>query len=412
MLRHIFGRSGKEAGKKRIYLDHASLTPIDPAVQREVNRYSSEKFMNPSSIHAQGTAAGKALLEARHACAALIGAHADEIVFAGSGTEANNLAILGAARNAAENQFLAGQLAGKKPHVIVSAIEHASVLKTAIALHSSGAVELSLAPVDANGVVILSEFKKLLCKETVLVSIMMTNNEIGTIQPIRETIKAVRHHRKTSGLLAVSDAAYPLVHTDACQAALYEKLDMEKLGVDMLTLDAHKVFGPRGIGMLYVRRKTPVSPIIYGGDQERGLRSGTENIPGIMGFAHALKLAAEMREKETARMLELRDYFAVGLRRIDPAISINAENADRTPHILNVSIPGIDAEFFILQLDAAGISCSTKSSCLSMDDESYVLSSIGIDSKSSVRFSFGRTTTKDELKQALAAIDYLLKKSL
>ncbi len=225
---------------------------------------------------------------------------------------------------------------------------------------------------------------------------MTVNNEIGTIQPIREIAKAVRWARAH-----VTKSQYPLFHTDACQGTLFADLNVEQLGVDLLTLDGAKVYGPRGIGALFMKRNTPIEPIIYGGGQEKGLRSGTENLPAIAGFAKALEIAAGKREHERARLYDLRSHFAGEFKTIFPKSTINSDMEAGAPHILNVSIPGIDNEFFVLQLDAQGIATSTKSSCLRDADESYVLQAIGADSKISVRFSFGRGTTQRELGKAL-----------
>jgi len=418
---------------KRIYLDYASLTPIDPRVIREMKKYSSVDFANPSSLYKEGVAAKKALEEGRIQVAEFLHAHADEIVFTSGGTEANGLALEGAGRMAHRNGF-------EKSHLIISAIEHSSVMETAAMMEKHG-VEVTRLSVDSNGVVSLEELKKALKPNTFMVSIMTVNNEIGSVQPLKDIAKIVRDYRKSKN---DSKNRYPLLHTDAAQAVLYEDLNMEKLGVDLLTLDGSKSYGPRGIGCLYVRRGTPIGQIIYGGGQERGLRSGTENIPAVKGFAMSLEIAADNRrpvgradggQKETVRVAELRAQFIEGLKSVRPDISVNPsfvqsdENfrhfekdafkgaavppaqSQSAPHILNVTIPGIDNEFFVLQLDARGIACSTKSSCLRDEDESYVLKAIGADSKTSVRFSFGRWTKKGDVATALKAIKEILAKN-
>lgn len=389
------------SGMKRIYLDYASLTPIDPSVAREAKKYSSPDFANPSSLYKEGVAAKKALEEGRSKVAAFLHAHSDEVVFTSGGTEANGLALEGAGRAAHRNGF-------EKPHMIISAIEHSSVIETAAMMERHG-TEVTRIPVDSKGIVSLDALKKALKPSTFMVSIMTVNNEVGSIQPLKEIVKIVRDYRK-----ARTDGRnqYPLFHTDAAQAALYEDLNMEKLGVDLLTLDSSKVYGPRGIGCLYIRRGTPIEQIIYGGGQERNLRSGTENIPAIMGFAKALEIAAKDREEERVRIAALRVRLVDGLKSIRADVRVNgselASNENQSPHILNVSIPGIDSEFFVLQLDAKGIACSTKSSCLRDEDESYVLKAIGADSKISVRFSFGRWTKREDVKKALKVIAAIL----
>ncbi|MDE1975039.1 MAG: cysteine desulfurase [Patescibacteria group bacterium] len=402
---------------KRIYLDYASLTPIDPRVLRVMKRYSSTEYANPSSIYREGVAAKRAMNEGRAAVAGFIHAHTDEVVFTGGGTEANNIAIGGVLKVAWKRMNTGAAGRSAKPHLIISNIEHSSIMEMAHAAEKAGCEVTQLA-VNQNGVVDVHELKKALKPETVLVSIMTVNNEIGTIQPIREIAKTIRQWRKGSNNqqpttnYQLPTTKYPLLHTDAAQAALCDELNVEKLGVDLMTLDSSKVYGPRGVGALFVRRAVTddglIEPIMHGGGQERGLRSGTENLPGIMGFAKALLLAGVNRERECARLRQLKDSFLAGLVKMAPDPIVNPRtSATCAPHILNVSIPGIDNEFFVLQLDAAGIAVSTKSSCLRDQDESYVLKAIGADSRTSVRFSFGRFTKKADIKRVLGVIEAL-----
>jgi cysteine desulfurase len=362
---------------------------------KEMKKWNKKGPLNPSSIHRSGVEAKKVLEQGRTMTASFLGAHADEIIFTSGGTEANGLALEGALRTAHRNGYV-------KPHLIISAVEHSSIISLVQMLEKQG-VEVTRLPVDEKGMISISDLKKSLKPETCMVSIMMVNNEIGTVEDIREIAKTIRHFRKNGSV-------YPLFHTDACQAAPYYDLNVQKLGVDLLTLDGNKIYGPRGMGMLYVKRGTPIEPTIYGGGQERGMRAGTENIPGVMGFAKALELAAKLREKESTRLLELKKYFASELQKINPEIKTNGDLQNEAPHILNVSIPDIDSEFFVLQLDAKGIECSTKSACLRDEDESYVLKAIGADSKKSVRFSFGRRTSKGELKKVIVIIKKILRK--
>lgn len=321
-------------------------------------------YGNPSALYASAVAAKKAVQDARTRIAKVLHAHPDEIYFTASGTEANNIV-----------------LKGIKGDVIVSSVEHSSIIETM--------KDATVVGVDKDGVVDLDALKKAITEETRLVSIMLVNNEIGTIEPIQEIAKIVRDARKKFGTTI-------LLHTDACQAGLLP-LHVEKLGVDLMTLDGHKLYGPRGIGMLYVKRGVTIEPLITGGGQERGLRSGTENVPAIMGFALALEIADTIRDEEWKRLSDLKEFFIMGLKNF----KINGAADVTSPHILNISLPGIDNEFFVLKLDAKGIECSTKSACLRDEDESYVLKAIGADSKTSVRFSFGRNTTKSELKKVL-----------
>ncbi|MEK7641570.1 MAG: cysteine desulfurase family protein [Patescibacteria group bacterium] len=384
--------------KRRIYLDYASMTPIDPRVVKEVVKYSSPRFANPSSLYAEGVAAKKVLAESRKKVADFIHAHPDEIIFTGGGTEANGLALEGVVQ--------AAHAAGiEKPHIIVSSIEHSSVMETVAMLEKHGC-EVTRLSVDHSGVVSLDDLRKAIRSSTVLVSIMAVNNETGVIQPLREIAKIIRQEKS---------ANYPLFHTDAAQAVLYQEVFVEKLGVDLLTLDGTKVYGPRGTGCLYVKRGTPIEPVVHGGGQEGGLRSGTENIPAIAGFARALEIVGSERgsvetksASEVNRVRDLSDMMAAGLKEIDSRIIFNGRSVEHAPHILNVSIPGIDNEFFLFQLDARGIACSTKSSCLRDEEESYVLKAMRADSATAIRFSFGRWTTKAEIKRVLKAVKEIL----
>lgn len=412
---------------KRIYLDYASLTPIDPRVIREVTAYSSLEYANPSSLYVEGVTAKKALQDARKISADFIHAHSDEITFTSGGTEANNIAIIGAVE-----ALHAEGVPYNDMHVIISAIEHSSVRECANMLNERE-VSVGVVAVDSKGIVDLEDLKKKIRPNTVIVSIMTVNNEIGTIQPVKEIAKIIRSARKNNNPppldklgahpfkkgefeqspFAFQSYQYPIFHTDAAQAPLYEDLNVEKLGVDMLTLDSSKVYGPRGMGALYIKRKTPVVVVTRGGGQEAGMRPGTENIPAIMGFAKALQLASEDRESEVVRISKLRDYFIKEVVKVREGIVVNGfgevgPKGSSSLHIVNISIPRIDNEFFVIQLDAQGIACSTKSSCLRDEDESYVLKSIGADSKTSVRFSFGRWSKKGDIDAVVKAMKKVL----
>ena len=380
--------------RKRIYLDYASLTPIDSRVVREMRKFSASKYANPSSWYKEGVDAKKSMESARKRVAESIRAHSDEIVFTSGGTEANNLAIMGV-YNAVKEQ---GE---KRPHLIISNIEHSSIIEVADILERDGC-EVTRLAVNSEGIISLDELKKAIKPSTFLVSIMAVNNEIGTIQPIREIAKVIRHARKDK---------YPIFHTDAAQAVSVVQVNMENLGVDLLTLDGSKIYGPRGIGMLYMKRNTPIKPIVFGGGQESGMRSGTENLPSIMGFAKAMELIVKEKGDNSKEDVDsLRNMMIIGLKGIGPNITVNGpiDSTKVSRNILNISIPNIDNEFFVLRLDAKGIACSTKSSCLRDADESYVLKAIGAKSDESVRFSFGRWTKKRDVKRALKVIKFIL----
>lgn len=353
---------------KRIYLDYASLTPIDKGVIKQIKKYSAQEYSNPLAIYTSAVNSKKAVDEAKERIAKVLHAHADEIIFTSGGTESNDLVL--------------NNKANKK--IIVSAIEHSSIINQEDTIHI---------PVDCNGLIDLELLKKSITPDTTLVSVMLVNNEIGTIEPIDQIAKIVRNARKNF------NSKFPLLHTDACQAMTHLPIYVEKLGADLISLDGHKIYGPRGIGMLYVKRGTLNIE-----------RSGTANVPGIMGLAYAIELAEKIREKETRRIAELKTYFINELIKLNSSIKVNGDIGHSSPHILNISIPNIDNEFFVLQLDAKGIECSTKSACLKDEDESYVLRGIGANSKNSIRFSFGRDTTKKDLKITLKAITRILQK--
>ncbi|HJZ49142.1 MAG TPA: cysteine desulfurase family protein [Roseiflexaceae bacterium] len=366
-----------------IYLDHAATTPVDEQVLAAMLPYFSAKPGNPSSIHQAGRAALEALDDARETVAAVLGASRKEIVFTGGGSEADNLAIKGV--------VLAQRQAGKGAHVITSAIEHHAVLHAVDYLEAFG-FETTVLPVDADGLVRPDDLRAAIRPDTVLASIMYANNEIGTIQPLAE-LGAICHER-----------GVPL-HTDAVQAAGSLALDVDALNVDLLTLAAHKFYGPKGIGALYVRRGTPLLPQINGGGQERRRRAGTENVPGIVGMATALRLAEERRESYAASCMTLRDQLIAGVLGRIPYSSLNGHPSRRLPNNANFAFEFVEGESVLLLLDQQGIAASSGSACTSGSLEaSHVLTALGLPYEraiGSVRFTNGKATTAGD-------IDYLL----
>ena len=302
---------------RRIYLDYASLPPIDPRVWREVNKYSAHEFANPSSIYKEGVEAKKALLSARRCAAAFIHGHDDEIYFTSGGTEANALALEGAAR-----AFIHG--GNVKPHLIISAIEHSSTIETARMMEKQG-MEVTVLPVNKSGFISLEDLKKAIKPNTYLVSIMFVNNEIGAVQPIKEIAKVIRHSRSiTNNQDPITNnqkptSNYPLFHTDASQAALYHDLNMEKLGVDMMTLDGGKICGPRGIGALYVRRGTPIEPIIYGGGQESRDAVGRRKYSGYHGLCQSSRFGGAGKGKRSRTALGIEENVYRRTQKNNPA---------------------------------------------------------------------------------------------
>ena len=407
----------------RIYLDFASVTPIDPGVRRLMNSVMKKYPANPSSLYQEGVLAKKVLEKARLSVATSLEAHADEIIFTSGGTEANNIAIVGVVQSAVrEFSNVTGDLNKTRPHVISLSIEHPSVREVFRSLEHI--CDVTYVEVDNSGIVDPKHIREALRKETVLVSVMYANNEIGTIQPISEIAKTIRHFKKEEGRTA---GDYPFFHTDASQAASYCSLRTPALNVDLLTLDGGKIYGPRGVGVLYARRHTlaRLTPIYRGGGQEQSLRPGTENLPAIAGLALALEKTEQEKKKmkEIERVSVLRERLLIGIKEILPHASLNgsADWSRRLPNNVNICIPNIDAELLVLRLDAKGICVSSVTSCRASaeDSSSYVIESLGKSpqdavqdakdeekakncSKSSLRITLGRTTTKGH-------IDYFLK---
>ena len=416
------------SSRKRIYLDYAATTPLDPRVGKAMKPFFAREYGNPSSIHAEGVAAKKALDAARTTVARCLEAHPDEIVFTSGGTEANNLAIFGAATAVANTygrRYLPRNV--KPPHIVTTNIEHSSVLEPLRELERRGAAEVSYVPVESDGIVGAEKVIAAIRPNTVLVSVMYANNEIGTIQPIRkigQLLSAVKGQR--SKVKSSDEKLYPIFHVDACQSPLYLRCLVNALGVDLLTLDGHKVHGPKGVGALFARRSTPLVSQLFGGGQERWFRSTTENVPAIVGFAEALRIATAERETESNRIKKLRDnlYFLIRAnKKIDKVMLVNGsmDAKERLPSNLNISLPGVDTEMLTLQLDAVGIACSTKSSCLKNERESYVVRALGgtsnrgdsvVRASSTIRFTLGRGTRRKDVIYVAEVLTRLLKRGI
>jgi len=374
--------------QQKIYLDYAATTPVDPEVLEAMLPYFSEIFGNPESLHSEGLDAKQALDHARNSCAKSLNCSSSEIIFTGSGTESNNLAIIGTAR--------ANKARGN--HLITSKIEHPSVLNTFKFLEKEG-FKVTYLNVDKEGFVNLSELKNSLTKNTILVSIMFANNEIGVVEPIEEIAKICQKHSI-------------LFHTDACQATEYFKLDTKKLGIDLLTINGSKIYGPKGTGILFIKKGTKIESISKGGNQEYGLRAGTHNLPGIIGIARALEISQKNFAKENKKTSLLRDYFIENILKKIPDATLNGppchsrESGNlRLPNNINLTIPKIEGKDLLLQLDNFGIAVSTGSACSSgKNDASHVLLAIDLKenfAKSSIRISLGKSTTKKELEYVL-----------
>lgn len=381
---------------KEIYLDYAATTPLDPRVKEAMEHYWDKEFGNPSSLHPLGVRAKEAIERARKRIALILHARPDEIIFTGSGTEAANLAIFGVL------------FPKKTGHIVLTPIEHHAVLEPARALGEKG-YAVTFVSVDEYGLVRPDEIFKALRKDTLLVAVIYANNEIGTIEPIADIGAGIKRFKKENGILANDP---PYFFTDACQAAGYLSLDVRKLGLDMLALNASKIYGPKGVGALWARKEISLAPIIFGGGQEQGLRSGTENVPGIVGFAAALEIADSEREKESARVSALRDYFISELKTKFPESRINGHLTERLANNVSVSFQDIEGDALVLYLGEKGIFASTGSACSSVSFEpSHVLRAIKCQNEflhGSVRFTLGRATEKKDVDRATSALGKVL----
>ena len=392
--------------KNKIYLDYAATTPLDPAIKKVMEPYWSNDFGNPSSIHSLGRAAKIALEGARKTVAKFFQCRSLEIVFTGSGTESINLAIFGLCRTKFGTNRAELSTAQNRRHIITTKIEHHAVLRSMEALEKDR-YEITYLDVDKNGLVNPKKLKSALRPETILVSIMYANNEIGTVEPIVEIGRIIKEYRRTINY-KLSIISYPYFHIDACQAAGYLDLNVEKLGVDLMSINGSKIYGPKGVGALYVKSGVKLESIIYGGGQENGLRSGTENIAGIVGFAKALEIAQKMKEKESTRLVKLRDYFTREVLKLIPDAVLNGSPTARLPNNVNISIPGLEGDAVVLYLDEKGIAISTGAACSATSLEpSHVIAALGQSREhalDSLRFSFGRDTTQKDLDYTLKSL--------
>lgn len=387
---------------REVYLDHAATTPMNPQVLEAMEPYWTTVFGNPSTLYRPGRLAKDALDGARAKIAELLHARPEEIIFTGSGTESDNMAIFGACR-----MF---QNKGAK-HLITVATEHHAILHSFEALERDG-WEVTYLPVDEDGIVAVSQVREAIRADTLLISVMHVNNEIGVIQPIEEIGVLVKEIRR--GRSEAKNQLPLYFHTDAAQAAGCLDLNVDRLGVDLLSLNGGKIYGPKGVGCLYMRRGVSLKPIIYGGGQEKNLRSGTENIPGIIGLAKAFEIACADREKENARLIELRDYFIHRLVNEIPKTVLNGHATKRAPNNVNVSVLDIEGEAVILYLDAKGVYITTGSACTSTTlDPSHVILALGKPyeyAHSSLRFTFGRKTTKEDLDYVMEVFPGIVEK--
>jgi cysteine desulfurase len=380
---------------KLIYLDYAAATPVAPEVLSAMQPYWSDEFYNPSATYLAAKQVHVAIEQARSEVAMILGARASEVIFTAGATEANNLALQG----------IMNQYPGK--NIVISNMEHASILELA---HRYTCFEAS---VNHDGVIVLSDLENVVDDQTVLISIMYANNEVGTIQPIKAIAALIaRELRKRRA----SNNDLPLIfHTDATQAANYLDLHVSRLGVDLMTLNGGKIYGPKQTGALYVRSGVVLQPVFYGGGQEHNLRSGTENVAGIVGFAKALTLTQHLRHEEVSRLHTLQINFFDMLADKVPQAIVNGSRKYRLPNNIHISLPGEDNERLLMALDEVGIMAAAGSACMASDEEpSHVLRALGVsseDAQSTLRFTMGRDTLPTSISYTVDALARLIAKS-
>lgn len=399
--------------QKNIYLDYASATPVNKKVLKILSKTEKSFFANGSAIYKTGVLTRSLINESRLSIAKSLNAHADEIVFVGSGTESDALAIFGTIN------YFKKVFPKIKPHVIVSEIEHPAVLENVRLLESKNIIEVSFAPVLTNGILDVGVFKDLIKENTVLVSVMYANNEIGTIQPIEEIAKIIRKYKKDKSLYKEGSVVYPILHTDACQAMNYLFTEnVEKLGVDLMTFNSSKIYGPKGIGVLFKKRNVKLESLYAGGGQEFELRSGTESVSLIRAIDMALQITNKLKEKEFKRLSKLRDYGIeeiLNLSKKHPfAICLNGDKDQRLPNNINISVEGLPSELLVIELSAQNIFVSEKSACKSGDDNgSYVIKAINgknDQATGSVRITLGRQTTRRDINELVQGFSRILSK--
>jgi cysteine desulfurase len=400
--------------KQKIYFDYAGASPVDPSVALRTRLIENKYWGNPNAIHASGVNARDIIEKSRISLARNLNAHSDEIFFTGSATESIACAILGIVENFHKNKKDEKEI----PHIVTTNIEHSAVLENCRLLEEKGLASVTYVECDKDGIVNPKEIRKAINKNTILVSVMYANNEIGTIQPIQEIAKEIRHFRKNN-----ENSIFPFFHTDACQAMNYLFVEnIEKLGVDMMSFNSSKIYGPKGIGCLYKKRSVVLEPIYRGGGQEGGLRSGTENVVSIVGLSEALNKTLLLKEKEVQRLSVLRDYFFEKIKKLKQdsgyGIVINGDEKNRLPNNINISILGISSELVVIELDAKGIEVSERSACASNEEGvSHVLVALRcaqeekVDEVSgSIRISLGRQSTKKEIDFCIKTLENILKK--
>lgn len=396
---------------KEIYLDNAATTKVSKEVLKAMEPYFDKFYGNPSSIHSFGREAKKAVEKSRKIIAKILNCDSDEVIFTSCATESNNLAIKGTIFALKQKTKEQKNKKTEKLHIITSAIEHHSVLHPCEYLEKAGLAEVTYLPVYKEGIVNPKDVEKAIKPNTILVSIMYANNEIGTIQPIKEISKLIS---VTSDKRQVTRDRLPLYfHSDGVQAFQYLDCDVKKLGVDMLSLTGHKFYGPKGIGVLYIKKGTKIIPQLHGGGHEMGLRSGTENVPYMVAIAKAAEVVAKERKKESVRLVKLRDKLIKGIFKNIPQVVLAGSQKNRLPNNVNFCFKDIEGESIVLKLDQLGIAASTGSACTSASLEpSHVIMALGISAQiaqGSLRLTLGKDTIEKDINYVLKVLPKIIK---
>lgn len=389
----------------KVYLDYAATTSVDKKVLKEMLPYFSKTFGNPMSLHSFGQTAKKAVDKARKQLAKFLNCDANEIIFTSGATESNNLAIKGLIKKYYFGQTR--QSKKEKPHIITTAFEHHCVLNSIKFLEKSGQADVTYLPVYKEGIIKIEDVKKTIKSNTVLISIMYVNNEIGTVQPIEAIGKIVKNIKNKT------KSVYPVFHTDATQAINYFNCNVKKLGVDMLSLSGHKIYGPKGIGALYIKKSVPIARIQDGGNQEGAKRAGTHNVSGIVGLGEAIKQVKSQKLK-IKDIVSLRDYFIDKILKEIPNSKLNGSKTKRSPNNANFIFKNVEGESLLLLLNKKGVAVSTGSACSSDSLEpSHVLSALGIKPEKvhgSIRITLGKYTTRKEIEYTIKVLKESVKK--
>ncbi len=391
---------------KNIYLDHSATTSLDEKVLKDMMPYLKENFGNPSSLYSIGQKAFWAVKDSREKAALFLGCKPEEVFFTSGATESNNLAIFGLIKNFQKNKNF------KKVHIITSVIEHPAVLECFRILERSKKIEVSYINVDKKGLIKMDELQKYFKSNTVLVSIMYVNNEVGSVQPIDkigQEIEKIKNRRKKE------KSNFPIYfHTDAVQAANFFSCNINELKVDLLSLSGHKIYGPKGIGLLFVKEGVSLSPIQFGGHQEKGLRSGTQNVPGIVGIGSALIQVLRKKEENFKKVQQLRNFLVKEIKKRIPEIELNGDLKNLSPSHANIIFKGVEGEAILLDLDFENIFVSTGSACASGNlKASYVILAMGISEEKAhgaIRFTLGKENTKEEIQKVVKTLPTIIKR--